>query len=64
MVDRRGACHHPDGSMRFLRSALRVFEAEFELHSRGGCSATSATPVLPVTAWPAASRLPDGRSEA
>jgi NADH:ubiquinone oxidoreductase subunit F (NADH-binding) len=48
MVSRRGACHHPDGSVRFLRSALRVFGAEFDLHARGGCSAPAGAAVLPV----------------
>jgi NADH:ubiquinone oxidoreductase subunit F (NADH-binding) len=26
----RGACRHPDGAVGFLRSALRVFQPEFE----------------------------------
>ena len=32
----RGACHHPDGTVRFLRSALDVFAAGFEDHRRNG----------------------------
>lgn len=46
----RGACHHPDGAVRLVASALRVFAAEIELHVGGRCSATVAHPVLPVPA--------------
>ena len=48
LVTRRGACGHPDGTVRFVSSALRVFEAEFRLHERGRCSATSRRPFLPL----------------
>jgi NADH:ubiquinone oxidoreductase subunit F (NADH-binding) len=48
MVVGRGACHHPDGSMRFLHSGLRVFAAEVELHVAGHCSRTSGDAVLPT----------------
>jgi NADH:ubiquinone oxidoreductase subunit F (NADH-binding) len=44
----RGACHHPDGSMRFLRSGLQVFSSEVELHLAGRCSRTSDDVVLPT----------------
>jgi NADH:ubiquinone oxidoreductase subunit F (NADH-binding) len=43
----RGACHHPDGSVRFLASALKVFEPEIEMHRRfGACEACQAEAVL------------------
>jgi len=47
-VDGRGACRHPDGAVRFIRSALDVFGSEVDLHARGWCSATDQNPVLPV----------------
>jgi NADH:ubiquinone oxidoreductase subunit F (NADH-binding) len=38
----RGACHHPDGAVRFVESALRVFSADVEGHRRGRCKARPA----------------------
>ena len=38
----RGACHHPDGAVRFLRSALDVFRHDFEAHVDGRCDAARA----------------------
>jgi NADH:ubiquinone oxidoreductase subunit F (NADH-binding) len=32
----RGACAHPDGTVRFVASALSTFAAEFEDHQRFG----------------------------
>jgi NADH:ubiquinone oxidoreductase subunit F (NADH-binding) len=49
----RGACHHPDGAVRFVRSALREFAAEVRCHRRGGCTATIGRPFLPVPSGPA-----------
>lgn len=34
-VDGRGACGHPDGAVRMLRSALRTFAADFVEHAAG-----------------------------
>jgi NADH:ubiquinone oxidoreductase subunit F (NADH-binding) len=48
LVEGRGACAHPDGTVRFVRSALTTFAAELERHLQGRCTATSAAPVLPV----------------
>jgi NADH:ubiquinone oxidoreductase subunit F (NADH-binding) len=48
-VEGRGACHHPNGVVRFLRSALDVFAAELEDHrAHGPCDACLARPVLAV----------------
>jgi NADH:ubiquinone oxidoreductase subunit F (NADH-binding) len=34
-VEGRGACRHPDGSVRLLRSALRAFPLDLEAHLGG-----------------------------
>jgi len=51
LVEGRGACNHPDGTVRFVRSALVVFEPEIRRHAGGRCAATNRRPFLP---------LPDG----
>jgi NADH:ubiquinone oxidoreductase subunit F (NADH-binding) len=47
-IARRGACHHPDGTLAFVASALDVFAGEIEQHRHGQCSATLRAPVLPI----------------
>jgi NADH:ubiquinone oxidoreductase subunit F (NADH-binding) len=50
LVSGRGACHHPDGTSRFVLSALQTFAGELDRHRRGLCGATDTSPFLPVPA--------------
>jgi NADH:ubiquinone oxidoreductase subunit F (NADH-binding) len=47
-VDGRGACHHPDGAVHMIRSALDVFATEIARHAHGWCCGTRGPGVLPV----------------
>jgi NADH:ubiquinone oxidoreductase subunit F (NADH-binding) len=45
----RGACAHPDGVVRLVRSALGVFAADLESHLQGfPCAASSRSDRMPV----------------
>ena len=47
-VNGRGACSHPDGAVRLIRSALATFAAERDQHAQGWCGGPRKAPVLPV----------------
>jgi NADH:ubiquinone oxidoreductase subunit F (NADH-binding) len=55
MVNKRGACAHPDGVVQLVNTALHVFAADVEQHlAVGGCPGLAQQPVLPIPALPSA----------
>src|SRR5581483_3283447 len=44
----RGACHYPDGVVRFVATALDVFADEIAAHDRHGRCLAVAPPTLPI----------------
>ncbi|HET9144353.1 NADH-ubiquinone oxidoreductase-F iron-sulfur binding region domain-containing protein [Actinophytocola sp.] len=53
MINRRGACGHPDGVIKLVDTALRVFAGCVERHTYGqGCAGLYRPPMLPVPAPP------------
>jgi NADH:ubiquinone oxidoreductase subunit F (NADH-binding) len=55
-IEGRGGCRHPDGAVRLLRSALRVFAADLNQHLSGTpCAGALGLPTLhvprPSTMW-------------
>ena len=45
MVEGRGACKHPDGAVRMIRSGLLAFAADVESHRRAGDCGRPAPPL-------------------
>jgi NADH:ubiquinone oxidoreductase subunit F (NADH-binding) len=43
LVVRRGACAHPDGTVRLVRSVFAALPEEIDAHARGGCTTVSTT---------------------
>jgi ferredoxin len=59
-VERRGACFHPDGTAKFVLSALDAFEVEIAQHlEQGSCG----RPVLGVLPMPEREAEPEYRLE-
>jgi NADH:ubiquinone oxidoreductase subunit F (NADH-binding) len=49
LVERRGACRHPDGAAQLVRSMLGAFPEDVRWHdSRGPCAGIRRGPILPV----------------
>ena len=53
----RGACSHPDATVRLVGSALRVFSDELARHRAGRCSARTAAALPAGAREPAMTRL-------
>ena len=49
IIERRGACRHPDGATQLVRSALRTFTADALSHEHNGaCYRARQAPLLPL----------------
>ncbi|MGE5134761.1 MAG: NADH-ubiquinone oxidoreductase-F iron-sulfur binding region domain-containing protein [Gemmatimonadota bacterium] len=49
LIERRGACRHPDGATQLVRSALKTFAAEAQGHDEEGpCHGVRRAPLLPI----------------
>ena len=49
LVERRGACRHPDGAAQLARSLLTAFPADVDWHRwQGACDGVRRPPLLPL----------------
>jgi ferredoxin len=48
VVKGRGACHHPDGTSRFIASALEVFAEDVAAHVADGTCGRPVRGLLPI----------------
>jgi len=48
VVPGRGACHHPDGAARLVRTALEVFADDVALHASGGSCRRPSSGLIPL----------------
>ena len=44
----RGACHHPDGAIQLMASALNVFGDDYAYHARTGRCSVASAPAAPA----------------
>lgn len=49
LVARRGACAHPDGTLRLVQSMMTAFGTEIAAHAKGHCSYLESSPDLTRT---------------
>ncbi|HEV3295512.1 MAG TPA: NADH-ubiquinone oxidoreductase-F iron-sulfur binding region domain-containing protein, partial [Streptosporangiaceae bacterium] len=51
LIEKRGACRHPDGATQLVRSVLRAFPDDADWHDQQGpCYGVRRPPLLPVPA--------------
>jgi NADH:ubiquinone oxidoreductase subunit F (NADH-binding) len=49
LIEKRGACRHPDGATQLVRSALTAFAADARWHDQHGpCYGVGRAPLLPI----------------
>lgn len=48
LIPGRGGCAHPDGVIRFARSAVTLYGDEVDAHLHGGCTLSESMPFLPI----------------